>query len=485
MRPATHSQMTPVRQEPRSWPRCAPTRLACPGQQLARHQASTTPSAAAKVGAGPSLRGSGYRHCGLPGRAWRAAGEKAGLVQSPERARPRPARGAPARQGRAAGRSSAARGPARGGRASPCRGPRPPPLAAAASNTPPSSGIARVRWCGPRGLVTPRADPAPDGSAPLPEAEPGVTAWPAASWTPTAPPLGRAGVAGPVRGETDAQGRSCCAAWPRAGTCWRSTAGWPCRRRSAGRPGAPASCRLTTATTRFGWRPTPGDDVAVLEQLAARGSTTPMTWSSPRPLPEAVVVRAARRPRPGTAPAGRRRADRPARRGRCARSASARSRCGVRRSLAGRGPCTGLLHRPARGAVISSADGSWLGAQVVYPNYGHELPGAAAPLALRAGQPGWSALRHRHCQRGTRRRSCRRGHPHLRAGRRHDQQWPTRRRPAGPTPSGGEADGDPVDLGTGLFVQTQADMAVGDVLPVSVTRTYRSGDYDRRSSASA
>jgi RHS repeat-associated protein len=40
---------------------------------------------------------------------------------------------------------------------------------------------------------------------------------------------------------------------------------------------------------------------------------------------------------------------------------------------------------------------------------------------------------------------------------------------------------DPVDLGTGLFVHTKTDLLVPDVLPISVTRTYRPGDILSRS----
>src|SRR5688572_10829470 len=45
----------------------------------------------------------------------------------------------------------------------------------------------------------------------------------------------------------------------------------------------------------------------------------------------------------------------------------------------------------------------------------------------------------------------------------------------GPT-EGGEDDGDPVDLSTGLFVYTKTDLAVADVLPIALTRTYRQKD---------
>ena len=52
--------------------------------------------------------------------------------------------------------------------------------------------------------------------------------------------------------------------------------------------------------------------------------------------------------------------------------------------------------------------------------------------------------------------------------------------PGGPlccnSPSGGE----PVDLQTGLFVYTKTDLALQDVFPLALTRTYRQGDYVSR-----
>jgi YD repeat-containing protein len=47
--------------------------------------------------------------------------------------------------------------------------------------------------------------------------------------------------------------------------------------------------------------------------------------------------------------------------------------------------------------------------------------------------------------------------------------------PEGP-PEKGEKDGDPVDLSTGLFVYTKTDLAVSDVIPIALTRTYRQKD---------
>jgi RHS repeat-associated protein len=49
-----------------------------------------------------------------------------------------------------------------------------------------------------------------------------------------------------------------------------------------------------------------------------------------------------------------------------------------------------------------------------------------------------------------------------------------------PNPKGGPGDGDPIDLGTGLFVYTKTDLALNDVIPLSLTRTYRQSDYISR-----
>ncbi|GAA4734680.1 RHS repeat-associated core domain-containing protein [Phytohabitans rumicis] len=54
-------------------------------------------------------------------------------------------------------------------------------------------------------------------------------------------------------------------------------------------------------------------------------------------------------------------------------------------------------------------------------------------------------------------------------------------RPAGEGPDeDGASGGDPVDLGSGLFVETHTDLVVPDVMPISVTRTYRPQDAAMR-----
>jgi YD repeat-containing protein len=52
----------------------------------------------------------------------------------------------------------------------------------------------------------------------------------------------------------------------------------------------------------------------------------------------------------------------------------------------------------------------------------------------------------------------------------------------GPIPGNGPGgeDGDPVDLGTGLFVQKKTDITVADILPITLRRTYRPGDNASR-----
>ncbi|MFC0005790.1 pre-peptidase C-terminal domain-containing protein [Micromonospora siamensis] len=55
------------------------------------------------------------------------------------------------------------------------------------------------------------------------------------------------------------------------------------------------------------------------------------------------------------------------------------------------------------------------------------------------------------------------------------------KRPAGSGPGeDGDDGGDPVDLATGLFVDEHTDLLVNDVLPISITRTYRQNDTNSR-----
>lgn len=51
---------------------------------------------------------------------------------------------------------------------------------------------------------------------------------------------------------------------------------------------------------------------------------------------------------------------------------------------------------------------------------------------------------------------------------------------SGPVPGSDATDGDPVDLGTGLFVMRKTDLALPDILPLVLTRTYRPQDSASR-----
>ncbi|MGH7962952.1 MAG: DUF6531 domain-containing protein, partial [Candidatus Binatia bacterium] len=51
---------------------------------------------------------------------------------------------------------------------------------------------------------------------------------------------------------------------------------------------------------------------------------------------------------------------------------------------------------------------------------------------------------------------------------------------AAPAPGNETTDGDPVDLGTGLFVYRKTDLFVPDVIPLVLTRTYRQNDFEFR-----
>jgi RHS repeat-associated protein len=149
------------------------------------------------------------------------------------------------------------------------------------------------------------------------------------------------------------------------------------------------------------------------------------------------------------------------------------------------------------GAVISSHDGSWIGAQIVYPNYHHDLPGARGTFwRYQPDSNGWSPYGTGHVssdgtqmvpEAGTRIYAlegamfgtC----PPPAAGPVPSASSPTIL-PPGPQPgdqaSGTGSGGDPVDLSSGLFVHSQTDLTIADVLPIQLTRTYRPADANHR-----
>lgn len=53
--------------------------------------------------------------------------------------------------------------------------------------------------------------------------------------------------------------------------------------------------------------------------------------------------------------------------------------------------------------------------------------------------------------------------------------------PQNPPPGNNANDGEPVDTFTGLFVHTETDLVLNDVIPIALTRTYRQADTFNRS----
>ena len=155
------------------------------------------------------------------------------------------------------------------------------------------------------------------------------------------------------------------------------------------------------------------------------------------------------------------------------------------------------------GSVLSSADGSWLGAQLIYPNFSHGLPGARATFwHYDPDKTGWAPYgagkvsrdgQHIQPDQMTRiytfdsamLQTC--GPPPLK-----------NRPPAGPLPHVHEGGGgptppcgkgricpprraDPVDLATGLMTYGHTDLLIDDVIPIGVTRTYMGADQNQYS----
>ena len=119
------------------------------------------------------------------------------------------------------------------------------------------------------------------------------------------------------------------------------------------------------------------------------------------------------------------------------------------------------------------------GAQIYYENHYHALPNAA--FAFWNYDPlkkGWYVYGHGHVSSDAK----------LIVPDEGTQIWsfdgamvslPSNGYPSGPV-LGGPTAGEPVDLGTGLFVYTKTDLALDDVIPISLTRTYRQSDYISR-----
>lgn len=311
-------------------------------------------------------------------------------------------------------------------------------------------------------------DPAPAGSAPLLSAAPGVTAIAGRVLAIDDKPL--AGVAvsdGAAHASTDAQGRFLLSGVP-AGESIVVLDG-----RHAGPAGGdygyyemrvPAQALRTTQLPYVNWL-TPidhGHDVAIAEPLARPVVvTTPAIPDLELRIPAGAVITD-----PDHKPV---------------------TRVGLTKISTRRPPFP--LPRNVKvpvyftaqpgGSVISSADGSWLGAQVVYPNYYHQLPRAQESFwRYDPDQGGWSVY-----GAGTVTNDGRQVVPDkktriysLSGAMISGGPAPCTQRGICPTPIRDPTGGEPVDLETGAFIQDREDQSVADVLPIHVSRSYNSSD---------
>ena len=137
-----------------------------------------------------------------------------------------------------------------------------------------------------------------------------------------------------------------------------------------------------------------------------------------------------------------------------------------------------LFSLQMHGAKTQRADGKKApGLRIVYPNYGGLPAGAHVPLwDYDAAKGGWYIYGE-----GTVTKDGRQIMPnpgvelpgmHCYGGSFDTDDAPG----SAPTPGCGACGGDPVDLGSGLFVYDKTDLKLPDTLPLSLTRTYRQND---------
>jgi hypothetical protein len=127
--------------------------------------------------------------------------------------------------------------------------------------------------------------------------------------------------------------------------------------------------------------------------------------------------------------------------------------------------------------TVPGSSGYQRGARLVYPNYGQRPPGASAEFWHYEPDNGrgWYVY-----GRGAVTADGRQVAPH--PGVSIHEFTGAMVAPPSLAPSTGPAagdpghDGDPVHLGTGLFVLNKTDLALPDVLPIGITRTYRQND---------
>jgi len=140
------------------------------------------------------------------------------------------------------------------------------------------------------------------------------------------------------------------------------------------------------------------------------------------------------------------------------------------------------------------------GVRVVYPNMTRESPGKAADLSVYEPEHGWQRYggakissdgRQVVPDDGVGLHLAMGASYGIYAGKKYPDVGPPQcdsckcaPGPPTPPPPGGQGQstciGDPVDLSTGLFIHRSTDFSISDVLPLSITRTYRQGDTQIR-----
>jgi RHS repeat-associated protein len=121
--------------------------------------------------------------------------------------------------------------------------------------------------------------------------------------------------------------------------------------------------------------------------------------------------------------------------------------------------------------------GAWLskGAQIVYPNWGHLPPGQHVDFWNYDPHRGWYVY-----GKGTVTPDGKQVMPDAstRIWEFSGAMWQNTPEPPerGPKPGAETTDGDPVDLGTGLFTYHKTDLVLPDVIPIKIEHTYREED---------
>ncbi|MBD0369820.1 MAG: Ig-like domain-containing protein [Pyrinomonadaceae bacterium] len=137
-----------------------------------------------------------------------------------------------------------------------------------------------------------------------------------------------------------------------------------------------------------------------------------------------------------------------------------------------------LFSLQMHGATTQRADGKKApGLRIVYPNYGGIPAGTQVPLwDYDAAKGGWYVY-----GTGTVSKDGRQVVPdpgvELPGMHCYGGFFDSIGASLGPAAGGSTCDGDPVDLGTGLFVYNKIDLTLPDTLPLTLTRTYRQLDY--------